>query len=86
MKRRDCMVVIEKMMEFIPKEKKELIKDLLWNHDDASYKAPEQQIQWERTRETLVKHIKEPKEDWEFKVLNEFTMIPIDELKQMTYK
>jgi hypothetical protein len=51
------------MLEKIPKV--EFIKDLEWNYEDASCKAPEETIQWDRTSRTLIKHMSEiPKEEW----------------------
>jgi hypothetical protein len=82
MKRRNCQIVILKMLEKVPEEKIELIKDLKWNYDDASYKAPEETLQWQRTMETLMKHIPAPTEDWEFKVLNIFTTTSIEKLRE----
>jgi hypothetical protein len=81
MKRRDCCQVISKMIEKIPADKTELLKDLNWNLDDASYKAPEENIQWVRTQQTLIKHFESPTEDWEFEVLSIFTTQPIEELR-----
>lgn len=81
MKRRNCCQVISEMITKIPADKVELIKDLEWNLDDASYKAPEETIQWERTQQTLIKHFDSPTEDWEFEVLSIFTTQPISELR-----
>lgn len=80
-KRRDCCFVIKQMLDKIPTDKEEFIKDLEWNFNDASYKAPEEVIQWVRTMETLMKHIPNPTENWEFEVLSIFTTRSIDELK-----
>ena len=79
---RDCCVIITSMINLIPKDKVKFISDLEWNYEDASYKAPEERIQWHRTQETLVKHMPEPTEDWEFEVLSIFTTQPIDALRQ----
>jgi hypothetical protein len=81
MKRRICYHVISEMIEKIPLDKKELIKDLTWNFEDAKYKAPEENLQWLRTQETLIKHIPKPIEEWEFEVLSIFTTLPIDVIK-----
>lgn len=81
--RRNCVEVIKNMITFIPKEKEQFIKDLEWNLEDASYKAPEETIQWQRTMETLQKHIPTPFEDWEFEILSEFTTRTVEELKSM---
>ena len=81
MKRRDCCQVISKMIEKIPADKTELLKDLNWNLDDASYKAPEETIQWARTQQTLIKHFESPTKDWEFEVLSIFTTKSVEELK-----
>lgn len=83
MKRRNCQEVIIKMVEKIPSDKTELIKDLQWNYEDAGYKAPEETLQWERTMLTLEKHIPLPLNDWEFEILSIFTTRSIDELKLM---
>ena len=83
MKRRNCQTVIIEMLEKIPKDNIEFIKDLNWNFEDAAYKAPEETLQWERTMQTLQKHIPNPKEDWEFEVLSIYTTKSIEELKQM---
>jgi hypothetical protein len=81
MERRNCCKVIKDMMSNIPSDKSEFIKDLEWNFEDASYKAPEETLQWERTMQTLIKHIPVPKEDWEFEVLSIFTTKPIETLR-----
>lgn len=82
MKRRDCWQVIQSMIEQIPKDKEDFIKDLQWNYNDAIYKAPEETLQWQRTMNTLIKHIPKPLEDWEFKILNIFTTKSVEELKK----
>lgn len=82
MSRRDCCQVIKEMLIKIPLDKTELIEDLKWNFEDASYKAPEETLQWSRTQETLIKHFPLPKEDWEFEVLSIFTTQPIETLKK----
>jgi hypothetical protein len=84
MERRNCGEVIEQMIKKIPPDKKEFIEDLHWNYEDASYKAPEETLQWQRTMETLQDHIPNPKEDWEYEVLSIFTTRSIDELKKIT--
>ncbi len=72
------------MMTHIPDDKKDFIKDLQWNYEDAGYKAPEETIQWERTMNTLIKHIPLPISDWEFEVLSIFTTKSIEDLKLQT--
>lgn len=69
------------MMEKIPSEKTDFIKDLQWNYEDASFKAPEETLQWHRTMQTLQKHMPDPKEDWEFEVLSIFTTKSVEKLK-----
>ena len=49
MERRNCQAIIKQMMEKIPSDKTDFIKDLEWNFEDAGYKAPEETLQWERT-------------------------------------
>jgi len=83
MERRNCQAIIKQMMEKIPSDKTEFIKDLEWNFEDAGYKAPEETLQWERTMKTLQKHIPDPSADWEFEVLSIFTTHSIDDLKAM---
>jgi len=68
-------------MEKIPSEKTDFIKDLQWNYEDASFKAPEETLQWHRTMQTLQKHMPDPKEDWEFEVLSIFTTKSVEKLK-----
>ena len=80
--RRNCCLVIQEMLHKIPLDKTELIKDLEWNLDDASYKAPEDTLQWVRTQQTLIKHIPEPSEDWEYEVISIFTTLSIEEIKK----
>lgn len=82
MERRNCCQVINKMMELVPKDRADFIKDLEWNFEDASYKAPEETLQWQRTMRTLQKHIPMPKQDWEFEVLHIFTTKSIEQIKQ----
>ena len=81
--KRNCCEVIKEMIEKIPVENKEFIEDLKWNYEDATYKAPEETLQWVRTGKTLEKHISLPKHLWEYEVLSIFTTKPIDELKVM---
>jgi len=83
MNRRICTQVIKEMLSKVPEDKTELIKDLEWNHEDASYKAPEETLQWHRTTETLMKHIPNPTEDWEWEVLSIFTTKSIEDLKSL---
>jgi hypothetical protein len=83
MERRNCQEVILKMLDRIPDTETEFIKALKWNLEDASYKAPEETLQWHRTMETLMKYIPNPKEDWEFVVLSIWTTKSIEEVKEM---
>jgi hypothetical protein len=83
MERRNCCDVITEMIKHIPKERSDLLSDLEFNYEDSSYKAPEENIQWYRTSETLQKHIPYPQEDWELEVLSIFSCLPIDEIKKM---
>ena len=73
MSRRNCSTVIAEMLSKIPKTKDndDFIGHLKWNLEDASYKAPEQNIQWKRTQQTLIKHIPKPIEDWDKKPVKE---------------
>ena len=80
-KRRNCCAVIGEMILKVPITEVEFIKDLKWNLEDASYKAPEQTIQWIRTQETLIKHLPNPNEDWQFNVISIFTTQSVEELK-----
>ena len=82
MNTRICTDVIQQMLDIIPENNTELIKDLQWNYEDASYKAPEETIQWIRTSHTLQKHITKPTEEWEFNVLSIFSTKPVDEIKE----
>ena len=79
---RNCEEVIGEMLKHVPEAETEFIKDLNWNMEDASYKAPEETIQWHRTSETLKNHINPPTEDWHFEVLSIFTTIPVKTLKE----
>lgn len=79
---RNCCSVITQMIDKIPSDKTELIKDLQWNYEDASYKAPEETLQWTRTSNTLMKHILTPKEDWEFEVLGIFSTQSVDDIRK----
>jgi len=82
--RRNCCEVIQKMIEKVPADQTELIKDLQWNYDDASYKAPEEVIQWRRTLETLQKHMNPlPEHDWEFEVLAIFIDDTVETVREM---
>lgn len=83
MERRHCCHIIKSMIEKVPADKKEFIADLEWNFEDASYKAPEETLQWHRTMQTLQKHIPKPIEDWEFEVLQIFTTKSLEELRIM---
>ncbi len=83
MNRRICTQVIREMLSKVPVDKTEFIKDLEWNYEDASYKAPEETLQWHRTTVTLMKHIPNPTTDWEYEVLSIYTGKTIDELKKI---
>lgn len=83
MEPRNCQEVIASMINKIPAEKSEFIKDLQWNFNDAGYKAPEETLQWQRTQQTLIAHIAKPEHEWEFEVLSIFTNKSVDELKAM---
>lgn len=83
--RRNCMQVIEQMLQHVPEANVDFIRDLKWCQNDAFYKAPEETIQWERTMNFLQKHIPKPISDWEFEVLSIFTTKSIDELKQIKF-
>ena len=82
--RRNCCRVILEMLNRIPPEKVEFIEDLKWNFEDASYKPPEETLQWERTAMTLKKHIPKPEKDWEWEVLSIFTTRSIEDLKKVS--
>lgn len=86
MERRHCSYVIQQMLEKVPADKTDFIEDLKWNLEDASYKAPEETLQWNRTMQTLMKHIPEPNLDWEFEVLSIFTTKSIEALKERVNK
>jgi len=79
--RRNCCYIISLMKQEIPKEKVKFHKDLDWNYNDASYKAPEETLQWQRTSETLIKHINIPSEEWEFRVLSIFTTKTVEQIR-----
>ena len=82
MERRICTQVINEMLKHIPTEKEEFIKDLLWNLNDSSYKAPEDTIQWERTMGTIQKHIPMPEQEWELEVCSIFTTKSVNDIKE----
>ena len=82
MERRDCTKVITAMLAEVPEAKVEFKKALEWNFNDAQYKAPEENLQWHRTMQTLVKYIPAPAQDWEFKVLSIFTMQTVEDLRK----
>lgn len=81
MERRNYAVVITQILAEIPTEKIEFIEALKRDLVNASYKAPELTVQWQRTMQTLQGYIPQPKEDWEFKVLHIFTTRTIEQLK-----
>ena len=83
MKKRDCAQVIDQMLEKVPQSETDFIKDLEWNRTDASYKAPEETLQWQRTMDTLQRHIPSPVEEWEFEAISIFTTRSVDELKKI---
>lgn len=80
---RSCQEVIRQIIEKIPVEKVDFIKDLEWNFEDAGYKAPEETLQWERTQYTLMKHMPKPILDWEYEILSIFTMRSKEDLQKM---
>lgn len=78
--------VINQMIEKIPDDKVDFINELKKNYEDASYKAPEDVSPWNRTQLTLMKHIPQPENDWEFEVISIFTNKPIDGLRDAIHK
>jgi hypothetical protein len=86
MKRRNCIDVITKIIDFIPETEQDFITALKFNQEDAAYKAPEETIQWYRTADTLDTYIPFPKEDWHFEVLSIFMVKEINELREMAAK
>ena len=78
---RNCCEVIRQIMEKVPEDKVDFIKDLQWNYEDASFKAPEETLQWHRTQQTLQEHIPNPKEEWEYEILSIFTTKPIEDIR-----
>jgi len=72
---RNCQEVIASMIEKVPVDKEDFIRDLNWNLKDAIYKAPEETLQWHRTQQTLIAHIPRPKQEWEFEVVSIFTTV-----------
>jgi predicted RNA-binding protein with RPS1 domain len=83
MERRNCVEVINKMLKVIPETEVQIICALENNKIDASYKAPEETIQWERTAQTLQFYIRKPNKDWHWKVLSIFSTKSIEEVKRM---
>lgn len=80
---RNCCVVIKQIKEKVPEDLVDFHKDLDWCYNDASYKAPEEVIQWERLSEAMYKHIGEkPTLDWQFEAISILTTKSIEELKQ----
>lgn len=83
MNTRNCQEVIASMIEKIPADKEDFLRDLRWNFKDAGYKAPEETLQWQRTQQTLMAHIPKPSDDWEFEVLSIFTTKSTDDLRKV---
>ena len=81
MERRNCCEVILEMIKEIPEEEAGLIDELNKDLEDASFKAPELTIQWDRTMRTLMNHLPKPSKDWHWKVLSIFTTKPVEALK-----
>ena len=53
MQKRNCCGVIVQMIAIIPVENIEFIQSLEKDFESASYKAPEDTVQWDRVSETL---------------------------------
>jgi len=85
MERRDCCQVIIDMLNEIPDSEIEIIEALKINYEDAFFKAPELNIQWIQTSETLQNYIPLPKKEWEFKILSIFSTIPIEDIKKFDF-
>ena len=67
---RNCCIIIEKIIKEIPTNKKDFIADLKFNYKAASYTVPEDNAKWLSLQTTVNKHIINPTEDWEIKVLS----------------
>lgn len=80
---RTCYNTIKEMIALVPKvpENKEFRLALLWNMEDSAFKAPESNIQWERTYDTLIKYIAPPfTEVWKAKIWSAFSLKPLEEI------
>lgn len=83
---RNCCIIIEKIIKEIPTNKKDFIADLKFNYKAASYTVPEDNAKWlSRLQTTVNKHIINPTEDWEIKVLSILMDIYENEVRHIIY-
>ena len=80
---RNCCDVIREMISKVPEDKTNLLIRLNKNLKDASYKAPEETVQWFQVQDTLIEFMEKPTEDWEFEVLSVFTTKSVSELREI---
>lgn len=85
--RRNCCDVIQQILNIVPEEEISLIKSLKWCLEDASFKAPEETIQWQRTYDAINDYLINKKEstpeEWEYKMLSIFSTKSVKELKEL---
>lgn len=80
--RRDCVTVIDAIMKLVPSDLVEFRKQLEWNRTDASYKAPEETLQWQGLSRTLSSNIPyPPTQEWHHSVLSAFMDVPIEQVR-----
>jgi len=77
---RTCYDVIDEMLGEIPHSNVDLIKALYRDQQDSIYRAPEDMSMWYRVSDTLRWQLA-LKEVWEWRVLNIFTGICVDNLQ-----
>jgi hypothetical protein len=79
---RNIKSVIYEMTKNIPLHKKELLSDLKLGVEGTQYAAPELSLTWDEVQQVLIRHIPNPNEDWEFKVLSIFTCKSVYQLRK----
>lgn len=79
---KDCKTIILEMIEIIPKDKENLIKDLREDYEFYLLGQMPEQLQWRQTIGTLYRYIQKPSDDWEYQVVSLFTNKSVDEIKK----
>lgn len=80
-----CQVINDMIREIPVYNNEHIYNRLSWVLDDASYRAPEDNIGWDKVSSILKEYVPKDKnnvKDWEIKILSIFSTHPEEEIKK----